>query len=315
MDSIVRDLLDLRGVRLSPSELNTEIMGFLSLGIAERMPDSSEESGSLVHVWHVSREILPISASEAERWIVDAPAGRHWILSERNLSEGARLIIENNLIEFWGPEKLARWIGESVLSGSLDAKIPLKEEEILLQNVDLDVSISEKCRILKPIIDLDEWIIQRGLEKIQSKPILLEINIWEVHGVLISPDGSNESRNWLIIEDPWANKIEIFDESDILPTIPDIRVMKPQESMWLHESELVVMLQGILETRRQKKTPINKGSVKTTMLERWKLDPSNIILNRTIGAIPGWFLLNNEGSELLHSRNGKTYDFSYAVEP
>ena len=317
MDSIVRDLLDLRGIRMSPAELDMEIIGFQCLGIAERMPESSELGGSLVHVWHVGREILPISASEAECWIVDSPPGRHWILSEREMSKGAKSILKNDLIEFWGPEKLARWIGESVLSGSLDAQIPVIDKDIISESEDIDdeFTASENRRILSPIIDLDEWIIQRGIENIQAQPILLKINVWEVNGRLISPDGDGEYRNWLVIEDPWASKIEIFNESEILPTIPDIRIINPLNNMWLQESDLLVMLKGILETRRQKKNSISKGSVKSTMLERWQLESSGVTLHKTVGAIPGWLLISNDAQELLHSRNGRTYDVNCAEVP
>ena len=64
MDGTVRDLLYLRGVRLSPSEGLPEIIGFRCLGMAEKIPDILGETGALVHIWHVSSEMLPVSAAE-----------------------------------------------------------------------------------------------------------------------------------------------------------------------------------------------------------------------------------------------------------
>jgi len=90
MDDTVGDLLNLRGVRLTQAVNVVEIVGFRCLGVAEKIPELDEEAGSFVHVWHVPREILPVSVAEAERWIVDAPNGAHWILSEREFEEQAR---------------------------------------------------------------------------------------------------------------------------------------------------------------------------------------------------------------------------------
>ena len=39
MDGTVRDMLHLRGVRISPVEGFSEIIGFRCLGVAEKIPD------------------------------------------------------------------------------------------------------------------------------------------------------------------------------------------------------------------------------------------------------------------------------------
>ena len=44
-----------------------------------------------------------------ERWLVDAPSGAHWILSEREFEERAKEILSSKMkIELWSPEVLSR---------------------------------------------------------------------------------------------------------------------------------------------------------------------------------------------------------------
>ena len=82
MDGTVRDLLAARDIILTPIEL-TDIHGFKCIGVAERVPEISHSISSQVHVWHVTEDLYPVTESEVERWLVDAPSGKHWILSER----------------------------------------------------------------------------------------------------------------------------------------------------------------------------------------------------------------------------------------
>ena len=71
------------------------------------------------------------------------------------------------------------------------------------------------------------------------------------------------------------------------------------------------MLVGILETRRQKQEgAVDGSSVRSTMLERWAFDSNGAILEEIPSAIPGWLLDHGSGIELLHSRNGRTYEIN-----
>ena len=87
MEEIVRAILNSRTVSLEPSEKTFNIYGFKCLGIAEKLLDLDEMSDSSVYIWHVQSDILPISKNEIERWSIDAPGNRHWILSEREITE------------------------------------------------------------------------------------------------------------------------------------------------------------------------------------------------------------------------------------
>ena len=312
MDDTVGDLLNLRGVRLTQATKIVETVGFRCLGIAEKIPGIEEESGSSVHVWHIPKAILSVSVAEAERWLVDAPSGAHWILSEREFEDQASNLLSSELkIELWSPETLSRWIGEAVLRGDLHAHIPettVSENPIEEANT---VEEPDQLVILPAIVDLDEWCIQRGLEFVDSNPILLQARIWNISGVLVSPEGDREEGNWKVLEDPWADRLESYDTGEILKNSPNLRIIKAVENKWLSDSDLRVMLVGILETRRQKQEEtVDVSSVRSTMLERWAFDSYGAILEEIQSAIPGWLLDHGSGIELLHSRNGRTYEIN-----
>ena len=317
MDNTVGDLLNLRGVRLSEATDVVETVGFRYLGVAEKIPELEEDAGSSVHVWHVPKAIIPVSVAEAERWLVDAPSGPHWILSEREFEDHAKAILSSKLkIELWNPDVLSRWIGEAVLRGDLEAKIPqITPNEEIIEEI-IEEKLPNKLVILPPIIDLDEWCIQRGIEYVDAKPILLQSRIWNINGALVSPDGEREECNWSVLEDPWTNRLEDHDSNQVLNNPPNLRLIIARENKWLTETDLRVMLVGILESRRQKQEEAIEGSsVRSTMLERWSFDSDGAILEEIPSAIPGWLLDHEGGIELLHSRNGRTYEINSSEAP
>ena len=115
MEDAVRQLLSARGVRLEPSPGIVSSPGFSLLGVAERVPEFGEKGGNPVNVWHLESNLLPVSMAEFERWVVDAPRGRHWILSERKLPEEYISILPTGLeIVVWGPNDLSIWLGEAI---------------------------------------------------------------------------------------------------------------------------------------------------------------------------------------------------------
>ena len=51
------------------------------------------------------------------------------------------------------------------------------------------------------------------------------------------------------------------------------------------------------------------------MLERWSFDSEGAHLECLPTAIPGWILDYDGRKEILHSRNGRTYDISFFEAP
>ena len=158
--------------------------------------------------------------------------------------------------------------------------------------------------------------MQRGVEYVDAKPILLQTRIWNITGALLSPEGDRENGNWSVLEDPWADRLQLYDLEQVLNNPPNLRIINAAENKWLSDGDLRIMLVGILEARRQKKVdPVEGSSVRSTMLERWKFDSEGAILEEISSAIPGWLIDHEGGTELLHSRNGRTYEINSSEVP
>ena len=110
--------------------------------------------------------------------------------------------------------------------------------------------------------------------------------------------------------------MEAHDSDQVLNNSPNLRLIIARENKWLTDADLRVMLVGILESRRQKQEEAIEGSsVRSTMLERWSFDSDGAIIEEIPSAIPGWLLDHEGGMELLHSRNGRTYEINSSEGP
>ena len=232
MNGTVRDLLAARGIVLTPTDA-PHSHGFTCLGVAERVPEVSQDSTSQVFVWHVPDDLFPVTTSEVERWVVDAPSGKHWILSERDFDSS--LIPDSRSIEavVWGPKRMASWIGESVLSGDLGTFLNSNDESELETKAPFQKQEEIHSQLtLKPLVELSNWLEQRGWDGVRTSPILLSARLWTITGNLIGPDGQAESGKWQIIEDPWAESFHIHDGEQILDKSPALRVISPPLDGW-----------------------------------------------------------------------------------
>ena len=309
MEDAVRQLLAVRGVRLHESPQSTTTPGFILLGVAERVPEFGEMKGSSVTVWHIPSDILPISRAEIERWCVDVSPGRHWLLSQRELpSDLSSIFPTDSQVVAWGPSKMSVWFGEAILSGDLEVSLPI--EYGLKKNSDASSPENKgsEIRRVEAVINLDSWLLQKNLENAITSPVFLEGKIWEVKGEIVSPGGDSERDTWMIIEDPWSPSLSIFEDKEKNYATPNIRVILPPEERWMKREQLISKLPSLLDARRQGELEHRENSVRSIMLERWKVDLESITI-RTIGAVfPAW-ILNVEGREdvLLHAINGRTY--------
>lgn len=309
MEDAVRQLLEVRGVRLNESLQGTKTPGFILLGVAERVPEFGEMKGSSVTVWHIPSDILPISRAELERWCVDIPSGRHWLLSQRELpSDLSSIFPTDSQIVAWGPSKMSVWFGEAILSGDLEVSLP--NEYGFKKNSDTSSPENEvnEIRLVEAVINLDSWLLQKNLENALTSPVFLEGKIWEVKGEIVSPEGVSERETWMIMEDPWSPNLSIFEDKENNYATPNLRIMAPPQERWMKREQLISKLPSLLDARRQGESEHRENSVRSIMLEWWRVDLESITI-RTIGAVfPAW-ILNVEGREdvLLHAINGRTY--------
>lgn len=309
MEDAVRLLLDVKGVRLRESSQAIRTPGFILLGVAERVPEFGEMKGASVTVWHIPSDILPISRAELERWCVDVTPGRHWLLSQRELPDDLSSIFpDDSQVVAWGPSKMSVWFGEAILSGDLEVSHP--DEHGVKTNSDtlsLENERSEK-RLVEPVINLDSWLHQKNLENTLTSPVFLKGKIWEIKGKIVSPEGDSERNTWMVLEDPWSSNLSLFkDNGDNLAT-PNIRVILPPEERWIKQEQLIPKLPSLLDARRQGESEQRENSVRSIMLEWWRVDLESIIIQSFDAVFPAW-ILNVEGREdvLLHAVNGRTY--------
>ena len=142
--------------------------------------------------------------AEFERWVVDAPRGRHWILSERKLPEEYISILPTGLeIVVWGPNDLSIWLGEAILSGELKVTAQITNLDAThTANADREGQDYDMVGSIKPIIEIESWLTQKGYEGALTYPVLLNCIIWKVEGTIVSPAGESENKKWMILEDP-----------------------------------------------------------------------------------------------------------------
>lgn len=312
MEEIVRAILKSRTVSLEPVEKNFNIYGFKCLGIAEKLLDLDDLSGSSVYIWHVKSDILPVSKNEIERWSIDAPGNKHWILSERKINnEILESLPDDFRVITWGPDKLSRWIGESVLNGNLIVNSYVSEDAIIekTNSSNLIVEKTNELISLKPLIELDDWLKNEPSGSMNTLPVFLIVKLWKISGLMIGPDSAKDEKKWAFIEDPWMKKIFSFSDEQIFSNSPNLRKIEPFEKNWLSLQKLKSDLKPMLDYRKKEKSNHATELVKSTMLEWWRVDLSSLNFEFQYAQIPGWKLIFEDGEEkILHSHNGKTYD-------
>jgi len=312
MEEIVRAILNSRTVSLEPTGKSFNIYGFKCLGVAEKLLDFDEMSDSSVYIWHVQSDILPISKNEIERWSIDAPGDRHWILSERKITEDILVDLPDDFrVITWGPDKLSRWIGESVLRGDLIVKNPSNEEISVGGNNFEDINNDRETEAitLNPIIKLEDWLQTEPSGSLNSMPVFLVVKLWKISGLMIGPDSIKDGKKWAFIEDPWMKKIFPFSEEHIFFNSPNLRQIKTSENNWLSLDQLKTNLKPMLDYRKKEESNDATELVKSTMLEWWRVDLSSLNFDFQFAQIPAWKLIFEDGEEkILHSQNGKTYD-------
>ncbi len=286
-----------------------EIPEFRLLGIAEKVPEIGISNESAVFVWHVESGMVPISGADFERWCVDAPLGRNWILCERDLPEGFQENVPSGIeLVVWPPEKLSRWIGDAVISGELVAGRPMVSEVDDLEPIAEHLPEDKGMIPITPaIVDVDSWLIQSGREGSLTSPILLKARIWKIEGFLTGPEGDRLPSSWEVIEDPWASSLglreEISENANVM-----IRMVEPPIRKWLSEGALLDRLPSILDKKMQGGSEADEGPVRSIMLEWWRVDTDSLSVSERMLGIPGW-VIDTQGREgvILHGVNGRTF--------
>ena len=314
MEQTVRDILASRTVRLEPIVEKFQVYGFRCLGIAEKILDFDDvEDSSPVYVWHVQDDILPLSKNEIERWSVDVPGKRHWILSEREFNEDIFEDISNDFqIDAWGPKKLSRWIGEAVLRGDLTVSQNNVIPNPNISDIDIKLDDALSSVTLTPLIELNEWLDKESMSMLNTLPVLINVKLWNISGIMLGPNSDRHTKQWSYIEDPWSKKIYLFNDEEVIIDSPNLRKINPLPNSWENIDSLKTKLQPLLDFRQKEKLSNSQDKVRSTMLEWWRVDLDTLSLESSYAQIPAWILMFEDGGKkILHSRNGQTYEISH----
>ena len=312
METLIRDLLNQLGASLDPPPPHTPCPGISLLGILSNPPATRSGPNLSIgtHVWHAHDGWAPLDNLEIERWLVDAPSGSHWILSERPLRLEQKPQRNNIEYDVWSPIHFAQWLGDAVLNGDLNASVPQTMPPSVVEVEDVEratLSIKQTGpSALRPQIELESVLERLTLSHAEPRPVLLSARIWVVTGILRGPGESADRRGWELLEDPFTGEIDHIGKIETLDFIPKLERIEPKS--WVDESEIAPKLASLCEERRHYTVTESSGisQVQGSVLHWWKLDPSSAEMTPHLALLPAWQLrIPERGIALVHGLTGQ----------
>ena len=311
MESLIRDLLKQLGATLDPPPSHAPCPGINLLGVLNRPPvtQSSAALAKGTHVWHAHDGWAPLDNLEVERWLVDAPTGNHWLLSERPLQLEHNPTRSGIEYEVWGPDRFAQWLGNAVLNGDLNAMVPsnftpTEDEEMPLQSAPADSGMGPAA--LRPQVELEPVLEKLSLTHAEHRPVLLSARVWTVTGILRGPKDAAERGWWELIEDPFLGEIHQLEPLEKLDFIPNLERIEPK--IWPEQAQIAPHLAKRCEERRHYVVTESSGQnqVQGSVLHWWKLDPSSAEMTPRLALLPAWQIrIPERGLALIHGLNGQ----------
>jgi hypothetical protein len=245
-----------------------------------------------------------------ERWLVDAPSGTHWLLSERPLRLEQQPQRSDVEYDVWSPDRFAQWLGEAVLNGDLNATIPQTTPPSVIEVEDVERTSPSPKQLgpsaIRPRVELESVLEKLTLTHAEPRPILLSARVWSVTGILRGPENAAERQWWELLEDPFTGEIDHLGAIETLDFIPNLERMEPQS--WESESEIAPKLASLCEERRHYTVTESSGAsqVQGSVLHWWKLDPSSAEMTPRLALLPAWQIrIPNRGMAIVHGLTGQ----------
>ncbi len=262
-------------------------------------------------VWHAEAGWAAIDRMEMERWMVDAPAGNHWMISERKLVELNRLPSrEGVVLTLWSSETLSAWLGRAVLEGKLHlscSHVAATSTFTSIQDRAESLSTPEpKAIALKPSVNLTDWLRDMGYESLPVKPLLLEGRRWDVCGELVGPEDTRESHSWSLLDDPFLNSLSPAEDAQELPFVPQLERLQPP--FWRSQGTIRSELTTVCEERRHWRVNQTSadGLVQGSILHWWRIDEKTAEMTHSPVLIPAWQVeFPDSGAMVVHGLCGK----------
>jgi len=305
------EILEHLGVELRPLNLVSRTPGIVCLGELELLPESLREVPVVLgaYVWHAQPGWAPIDRLELERWLVDAPSGCHWLVSERKLVEMRAPPRRDDIaLILWGPKRISQWLGTAVLSGELAVDMSPSPSETMV-NVAERAAVAEPPPAgvaFRPRIQLSNWFIEKGFEPLATQPLLLAAKLWTIEGNLVGPEDARERNSWTLLEDPFSGVLDQAGDFDALEHIPNLERLLPEN--WLDETSLRAALPELCEERRswEVRRQGDEGTVLGNLLHWWRLDLDSAAFTSREAFLPAWKVnAPGRGWIIVHGLSGR----------
>ena len=322
MPSMVQALMESLGVSLFLEEEEAFDEGLRCLGIVENSVyflDNLEIKKG-VSIWTSGDSWLPFDSVELDEWMVIAKPGKHLIICERE-SEIVQLptIPDDIELVYWDREKFESVLGKAVLGGYLkllSESNTLKEQSSMMNEIDSELSESEMKSTfpigdmdsklaLKSSIRADEVLESLGIGGISTRPVMIRCRFWQISGYLVGPNGEEDYRQWLFLEDPFSDQFEKIANAEYLGNVPNFEVI--ERVFDLDSDGILEKIPDLCNERRKQNVESEDGKVQISgkLLRWWRIDESRITLDKRIVLIPCWHIIHPlEGNSLIHGRTG-----------
>ena len=304
-------ILEHLGVELRPLNLGSRTPGIVCLGELELLPESLREVPVVLgaYVWHAQPGWAPIDRLELERWLVDAPSGCHWLVSERKLVEMRAPPRRDDIaLILWGPKRISQWLGTAVLTGELAVDMSPSTSETMV-NVAERAAVAEPPPAgvaFRPRIQLSNWFIEKGFEPLATQPLLLSAKLWTIEGNLVGPEDARERNSWTLLEDPFSGVLDQAGDFDALEHIPNLERLLPEN--WRDEASLRAALPELCEERRswEVRRQGDEGTVLGNLLHWWRLDLDSAAFTSREAFLPAWKVnAPGRGWIIVHGLSGR----------
>ena len=302
--------------------MTEEGIGLINIGRLDDSIDFLEDFGikNGTQIWSTGNSWLPFDCVELDEWMVIANEGCHLIISERETDlKDLPLMPEGIELIFWDKEKLASVVGEAVLSGFLklgydtttNAAEPANDKSVVdlgvkkIPDTFRKISLSDNLAF-KSSINLDSILDELGIGGISTRPLFLRCRFWQIEGILVGPNGEEEIQQWLLLEDPFSESLDLLNDGEYLDNTPSFETI--ERKFLLTEKGIMDVLPDFCNERRKQNVESEDGKahISGKLLRWWKIDMNQLKISNNVVLIPSWHIMHPlDGKCIIHGRSGQ----------
>lgn len=250
-------------------------------------------------IWSTGSGFAPLDMAAFETWSYDLPAGKHLLVSEREISfniDDLPIRAHRNVV-IWTKDDLSRVVGKALLEGRLniDAVEQITEVESEIERGPFYPIEGDGPFFLADGHGLEE-LNQQGLDSVSSNPVLICGTAHLVSAILRGPESEEEITSIIL-------------NFGIHSVAKDISLLnyRPRINSVTPVFDAPIDFSALLSQRRS--TPSTGGG---ELLRWWRIDPESVQVTekpliapgrRGIDPQGGYWLLNLATGKLLREQN------------